>query len=314
MHAILDVIGGLIAFLFVTNIRVVWELLRRMTELIANSWREWRFRSVRIINHGFYAAAGSFIGLSIVGTLIGPDHLSGILIIATTTVVTSALWAQLVEGSPSLLRPYGWYGGVLGVIIGSIIAKLIGTNPWLLLAAFSVGGPWIQSAGRLRCLIQGCCHGREAPPMFGIKYTHPRSRVCKLASLSGVPIHPAPLYSILWNVVLAIIMARLWVVHAPLSLIAGSYLILTGLGRFVEESYRGEPQTPIKAGLRIYQWMATLSIGAGILMTMIGDISGAPMVKFNWESIVAAGIFGIVTFFALGVDFPNSNRRFARLA
>ena len=35
----------------------------------------------------------------------------------------------------------------------------------------------------------------------GIRYTHPRSRVCRLAHLAGVPVHATPVYSILWNVV-----------------------------------------------------------------------------------------------------------------
>jgi membrane-associated phospholipid phosphatase/protein-S-isoprenylcysteine O-methyltransferase Ste14 len=229
MHAVVDVLGGFIVVLFVTRIGAIWERTRRFTERIANSWREWRFGPVRVINHGFYAGAGAFMALSIVGTLIGPGYIPSILIIATSVLITSAIWAQVVEGSPSLLRPYGWYGGLLGAIIGASIAKLLGASPWLLLAAFTVGAPWVQSAGRLRCLVQGCCHGRSAPATIGISYTHPRSRVCKLAGLTGVPIHATPLYSILWNIVVAIIITRLWFLRAPLSLIIGIYLIITGL-------------------------------------------------------------------------------------
>ena len=114
--------------------------------------------------------------------------------------------------------------------------------------------------------------------------------------------------------VIAIVVARLWQLHAAISLIVGIYLILTGLGRFVEESYRGEPQTTIKAGLKLYQWMGILSILAGVLITMIRVTPNAPELQFNWGSIIAAGCFGLFTWFALGVDFPNSNRRFARLA
>jgi hypothetical protein len=33
------------------------------------------------------------------------------------------------------------------------------------------------------------------------------------------------------------------------------YLILSGVLRFMEEAYRGEPQTRRLAGLPIYQWL-----------------------------------------------------------
>lgn len=314
MHAVVDVAAGFLVFFFVTRIGAVWESARRLAERVANSWREWRVGPVRIINHGLYAGAAAFVTLVIVGTLSGPDYILPMLVVAFSIIVASAIWAQAVEGSPSLLRPYGWYGGILGAIIGILIAKLMGADSWLLAGAFSVAGPLAQAVGRLRCLVQGCCHGRVAPAATGIHYTHPRSRVCKLSALAGVPIHPTPLYSILSNLVIGIAVARLWQLRAPLSLIVGSYLILAGLARFVEESYRGEPQTPVKAGLKLYQWMAVLSVLAGVFVTMLVESPRAPALQFNWGALIAAGGFGLFAWFALGVDFPNSNRRFARLA
>ena len=314
MHAMADVLGAIFVYFLVTRLRNVWEFIRSSSERFSNSWKEWRFGPVRIINHGMFAGIGTFVGVSIVGWLTGPMHVASVLVVALSGLIISALWAQFIEGSPRLLRPYGYYGGVVGVIVGAFLASLLGTNVWLLLASFCVAGPWIQSFGRLRCLIQGCCHGHEASPNIGIRYTHPRSRVCRLANLSGVPIHPTPVYSILWNVVIAFAVTRLWFVHAPFSMIAGMYLILTGLGRFVEEAYRGEPQTPIFGGLRLYQWIAILSAVAGAVLTAL-PATGVPAVpQFSWDSLLAGFGFGLFTWFALGVDFPDSNKRFARLA
>jgi prolipoprotein diacylglyceryltransferase len=167
--------------------------------------------------------------------------------------------------------------------------------------------------GRVRCLVQGCCHGRAAPPELGIVYTHPRSRVVRLTPFEGTALHATPLYSILWNVVVAALTARLWLVHAPLPMVVGLYSILAGLGRFVEETYRGEPQTPVGAGLRLYQWLAVLSVVAGAAITTVTG-AAAPGVDWNWESVAAAAGFAVVAGAALGVDLPESNRRFARLA
>jgi prolipoprotein diacylglyceryltransferase len=168
--------------------------------------------------------------------------------------------------------------------------------------------------GRLRCLVQGCCHGRETSAAIGIRYRHPRSRVCKLADFANVPIHATPLYSILWNGVTALVVVRLWTAHWALHLVGGVYLILNGLGRFVEEAYRGEPQTPIVARLRLYQWMALGTVLAGALVTALGSGAPAPAPVPNARSFAAGALFGLVTWLAMGVDFPESNRRFSRLA
>ncbi len=314
MHGIVDVVAGWAFAGVLMRHRAIWEALRRLTERVANSWREWRWGPVRVINHGIYAAIGAGLGALVAGSLAGPHHLGSVLLVAVSALVVSALWAQIVEGSPSLLRPYGFYGGLLGGILGTLLAGLLlGTDPWLLLAAFSVAAPWTQAFGRIRCLVQGCCHGREAPPAIGIAYRHPRSRVCRLSRFEGVPVHPTPLYSILWNAVTAAMIARLWVVGAPLSVVAGAYFILSGLGRFVEEAYRGEPQTRAVAGLRLYQWLALASVLGGAAMTCARSAPAPEGVYLDGALALASLGFGAVTWFALGVDFPDSNRRFARL-
>lgn len=314
MHAIVDVLAGFLVFLAVMNRGMVWERTRNITERVANSWQEWRVGPIRIINHGLYAGISAFVGISLIASFAGPKYLLSAIVIGFSSLVGSAVWAQAVEGSPRLLRPYGWYGGILAAALAMAVLSFFGLNLWLMLGAGSVAAPWSQSLGRLRCLVQGCCHGKQAPSSTGIRYTHPMSRVSRLTSLRGTSIHPTPLYSILANVVIGLLLARLWLLGCGVSMIVGLYLILSGLARFVEESYRGEPQTPVRAGLRIYQWLAIASVLIGILITTIGNAPRAPSPKLTWLSIVPAFVFGLFALVALGVDFPNSNRRFARLA
>ncbi len=312
MHALADVLAGFAVAALAMRAEAVWRGLRAAAESIANSWKEWRIGPVRVINHGVYVGLGCFVGLTIAGTFAGQRNGGLILLCACSGLLFAGLWAQHIEGSSRLLRPFGYYGGVLGVVLVSLAAPLFSVSPWLPLAAFSVAGPWVQSLGRLRCLVQGCCHGRPAPKEIGIRHTHPRSRVCRLTEWRGLPLHPTPLYSILWSAVVALATVRLWTLHAPLSLIGGTYLILGGLGRFVEEAYRGEPQTPIFARLRLYQWIAVGTVLAGIGVTMVRS-DPAPPPQFYWGLLVPAACFGLLTAFAMGVDFPESNRRFARL-
>ena len=309
MHTLADVVAGAAAALFAMRAPGAWEWLRAASERIANSWREWRLGPVRIINHGVFGGVGAFMVVAIAGTLMGPEHAGVLVVTAAAALAGAGAWAQFVEGSPRLLRPFGFYGGLFAVMA----ASLLSSAPWLIMAAYSVGAPWLQSMGRLRCLVQGCCHGRPTNPEIGIRYVHARSRVCRLAGLKGVPLHPTPLYSILWNIVIAMVMTRLWVVHAELSLIGGLYLILTGIGRFCEEGYRGEPQTPILAGLRLYQWIAIGTVLGGAAITALARGGPAPAAHISWLVLAIAAGFGVVSTLLLGVDAPESGRRFARL-
>jgi prolipoprotein diacylglyceryltransferase len=295
------------------HVRGLWKALRRSAETVANSWREVRLGPVRIINHGAWGGLATFFCVSIVGTLLGPGHLAAVLFPAFTSMICAALWAQWIEGSPALSRPYGFYGGLIGVCAGALAAPLFGTNVWELLGAFAVAAPLTQATGRMRCLVQGCCHGRPAPPDVGIRYLQPTSRVCRIAHLRDVPLHPTQLYSILWNFLTEIVLVRLWLLHSATPLVGGCFLLLNGLGRFVEEAYRGEPQTPIIGGLRLYQWVAIACALAGALVTALGAGPDAPAPALSWPTFAAALAFGALTWFATGVDFPESNRRFSRL-
>ena len=147
-------VGGVLAsvgaFSLVVNAGAVWSWLRNLTERLANSWREGRVGPIRIINHGVWAALGTSGGIAIIGTLIGPGHLATVALAAFASLACAALWAQWVEGSPSLLRPYGFYGGLLGVCLAAFGGPLFGTPVWLLLGTYAVAGPYVQAMGRLR--------------------------------------------------------------------------------------------------------------------------------------------------------------------
>jgi hypothetical protein len=81
----------------------------------------------------------------------------------------------------------------------------------------------------------------------------------------------------------------------------------------VEEAYRGESQTMIIKGLRLYQWTAIFSVIVGMMMTVIRIKPVIISPGFSWECVLAATLSGLFLFFSMGVDFPNSNVRFSRL-
>ena len=313
MHSILDVLAGVAAFAVVLRIDRIWTTILRCAERIANSWLERRVGAVRIINHGGYAAAAAFVGIILINALLpaGSELVGACIFICA--MVGAALWAQWVEGSPALLRPLGFYGGMIGAILGAIPAAFLGMSPWVALAAICVAAPWIQAIGRLRCLVQGCCHGRAVESVEGIVYSHPRSRVCRLTHLKGVPVHATPVYSIFWNGLTGIILLRLVTLHCSSAMVAGIYLLLSGAGRFVEEAYRGEPQTRTNYGLRFYQWIAALIVVSGAFVTTVNASPVMNGFQFHPSTLLLAAGCGIAAWFITGVDFPESSRRFARL-
>ena len=313
MHSIVDIVAGALAFVCVARMPSIWHAILHAAEAIANSWREWRIGPLRVINHGAFAAAGIVIGMSLIDTLLGPGREVLTVSVFLCSTIGAALWAQWVEGSPALLRPMGFYGGLIGAILGALPALWLDVNLWVVLTAAAIAAPWIQGIGRLRCLVQGCCHGRRADDVPGIRYSHPRSRVCRLANLGGVTVHATPVYSMLWNVAVAASLLRLLQLHAACTLIFGIYLLLCGLGRFVEEAYRGEPQTLSILGLHLYQWTAIATIVAGAAITTISNAPMPQIAPLRVTSLILALGCGAVSWFVTGMDFPESSRRFARL-
>ncbi len=313
MHSILDIVAGALVYAAVARLDAVWRAILLCAEMLANSWGEWRIGPLRIINHGAYAGLGAFAGTWIIDSLLGPGHVAitaGIFVFST---VGAALWAQWVEGSPALLRPMGFYGGMIGAVFGALIAPFQGVSLWTVLAAVTIAAPWIQALGRLRCLVQGCCHGHATESVQGICYRHPRTRVYRLAHLVNVPIHATPVYSIMCNVVVGLALLRMHQLHCSCSLLCGVYLLLTSMGRFVEEAYRGEPQTKIVFGLRFYQWIALITCATGAVLTCIQSRPSGPFSPVRLSTMVLALGCGLGSWFATGMDFPESSRRFARL-
>lgn len=313
MCAAADLAAAGAAFVIVRRRRSIARRLLDLAELIANSWREWTIGPVRLLSHGIYAGVGAGLGVGVATALVGPAKLPGLLLLTTIAIVGAAAWAQLVEGSPQLLRPYGFFGAIVAVVLALAAAALAGVDVWTTTAAFCIGSTLTCAAGRMRCLVQGCCHGSPTSSDFGIVYRNPRSRVLRLSSYGGVPVHATPLYSALWMLLVGAVLVRLWSLSAPLPFIVGSCFILTGLGRFVEEHYRGEPQTLVVGGMRLYQWLAIGLVVLGAAVTSLQGFAAPALAGFRPSVIPALLVVTVATYAAYGLDFPRSNRRFSRL-
>lgn len=313
IHSVLDVAGGAIVVLLAVNRNYIWNAMNKFSERLANSWKEWRFGPLRIINHSLLAGISAAVGVALLCQLI-PD-ITSVIIIGAASLIGAGLWGQFIEGSAKMLRPFGYYGSIVGGMIGVLFAvTTTDLSIWQITASLALVAPVIQGIGRLRCFVQGCCHGKETQETTGIHVYHTSSRVCATGRLSGKNIHNTQLYSILFNIVIAGILWRMFYSQFPSAIITGMYFILAGLARFVEENYRGEPQTIVRSGLRIYQWAAIVSIGIGILISCIPS-EQAPLFipRMDFAVVATTIISGLIFAFAMGMDFPASTKRFSRL-
>jgi membrane-associated phospholipid phosphatase len=200
MHSVADVLAGALTGILCDHSGGLWRWLLGRGEQLGNAWKAWRIGPLRIMNHSVWAGLAGCTGVLLAGMSADSQHLGWVMLVAACAVVGAGLWAQWVEGSPELLRPFGYYGSIVGGLIALGAIACLGGPVADLLAAFAVASPWAQAIGRLRCLVQGCCHGH--PVNWGIRVTNPHSRVSTLAGWSGSPIHPTPIYSILANVVM----------------------------------------------------------------------------------------------------------------
>ena len=202
------------------------------------------------------------------------------------------------------------FGTALALAVLAAVAPRLAASS---IVGLSVAAPLAQAIGRMRCLVQGCCHGRETNGP-GIVVRNPMSRVVSLAGLGGKPIHPTPVGSMLANAALFAILLRVVLLCPSWSLAGGLYLALGSLARFAEEGYRGEPQTRVIAGLPIYQWLAVGCFLAGLAMLAVT----APAVLVpphlpNGADLAWAAGFGLACAVGMSVDFPDSNMRFSLL-
>jgi len=314
IHSAADVLAGIALALAALNYKAIFSDVQKICGQIANSWREWKIGPLRIISHAAYAALAGITGGLIAGLFLGNNWL--LLFLLACTLLGGALWGQFVEGSPRLLRPFGYYGSMIGGGLALLAAPFIFDIELSRIAAsLALCAPFAQAAGRLRCLVQGCCHGSPVREDWGIRYFREQSRVCHISGMKGRSLHNTQLYSIVANIAIGCLLFRLWISGVPLTVITGLYFLLAGIARFVEEAYRGEAQTKIIAGLRVYQWAAVASMLAGGMIMCLPSGNFLPVAqKFDAGFIGTVLLCGLLSAFALSMDFPKSNARFSRLS
>lgn len=297
--------------------RAVWDVTRAVAEAVANSRCDWLLLGgrLRVINHAAFSFALGAVSAAMACAVLRDP--APVLLGIVCVLAGAALYAQLSWGSGALLRPFGFWGSVPGLAVALVLARVLFGTPLLQVTLAAVlAAPFGQAVGRLRCLAQGCCHGVPSDARFGIRVWQAQSRVVVLSKLAGAWILPTQLYSILFNLALGPLLVSMWLAHVfPATLVVGAYFFLTGIERFAEDAYRGETQTRTIAGLKEPQWIALGSVVGGMALTVVPSPVLLPQPLPAGSTWVATAITGgLLTAFAMSVDFPRSHARFSRLS
>lgn len=306
------------AVFLAANYRIIWMWLLKLSEWVANSRRDWLLADgrFRVINHALYSFFAGAVAVGIAAYVLG--NLSAVIVLIVSALVGAGLIAQLWWGSDVLLRPFGYWGGLVGVAFGALLVYFLFGIPFAQVAlSLVLCAPFAQAIGRLRCLSQGCCHGLQTnEKMLAIRVWQPQSRVVVHSRLEGERILNTQLFSILFNLILGSLLWGMWQTGQISSwIIVGLYFVFTGIERFSEDAYRGETQTRELGPMRENQWVAIAAVAVGISITLLPVTPPLLAVgEINVISLAAAIGAGLFTAFALSMDFPKSTRRLSRLS
>lgn len=153
------------------------------------------------------------------------------------------------------------YGGIIGGIFSAMAYCKI--EKLRFLKYFDLVMPSValaQGFGRIGCFLAGCCYGRETDSAWGIVF-HNSSY-----APNGVKLLPTQLISSGLDFMLCIVLILLDRKKKGDGQIAGAYLVLYSIGRFILEFYRGDLIRGNVGALTTSQFIAIFVALAGVIL------------------------------------------------
>jgi phosphatidylglycerol:prolipoprotein diacylglycerol transferase len=174
----------------------------------------------------------------IVGTIIGARALH---------VIT--YWNEDFAGKPFWEIFAVWhgglvyYGGLIGASLAGVLYSRVKKIPlWKLADVLSPSIALGYVFGRIGCLLNGCCFGRECHLPWAIEYpvgheTHP-------VGSPAIPVHPSQIYDSLLSLVLYLALAWLYRRKKFDGQVFAAYLLCYAVTRSIVETFRGDYTAP----------------------------------------------------------------------
>jgi phosphatidylglycerol:prolipoprotein diacylglycerol transferase len=192
-------------------------------------------------------------------------------------VVTEPAYVLSFEGLKGLLRAGGvFYGGLIAALVAAVVlVRRYHLELWPLVDTLAPSVALAHFFGRLGCFAAGCCYGAHCDKPWAVVFSHPLA-----AEISGTPLgqalHPTQLYEAAFNLANFAFLAWLFGRRPRPGRVLASYLMVYGVGRFVIEHWRGDPDRGFLLG-------GALSTSQGIAIGMVA----VGLAIFVWSHLVA---------------------------
>jgi len=127
------------------------------------------------------------------------------------------------------------YGGLIGgIATGYAYCKIKNLNFLLYLDLVVPSIALAQGFGRIGCFETGCCYGRETDSAFSIIFQN------SLSAPNGISLIPTQLFSSAGNFIIAGVLLYFSSKFKRKGQVAGLYMVLYSIGRFIIEIFRGD--------------------------------------------------------------------------
>ena len=123
-----------------------------------------------------------------------------------------------------------------------------------------------QGFGRLGCLLAGCCYGKETASHLAITFTNSDF------APNHVPLVPTQIYASVLDFAHYFVLILAAKHLKGKGQVAGLYLILYSVGRFILEFYRGDLERGSVGILSTSQFISIFTLCAGLLLFLYGAV------------------------------------------
>ena len=159
-------------------------------------------------------------------------------------------------------------GGIIGGFIGVEIFKKIVGHEESTGDAFAIAIPIGHAIGRIGCFLSGCCFGQVCDLPWAISYpkdsipflVHKHANLLSDNSMASIPIHPIPIYEIIFNIILFLILIKIRNNFRVNGALFRFYIFSYCLFRFFEEFLRADTGDAVFLGLKVIQLNLIISI------------------------------------------------------
>jgi phosphatidylglycerol:prolipoprotein diacylglycerol transferase len=163
-----------------------------------------------------------------------------------------------------------FYGGFLGAAVAGIIYIRWKKMPlWKTLDVLAPSVALGSVFGRIGCLLNGCCYGRQTNLPWGLTFTNPQAHDLSGTPL-GIPLHPTEIYDALLNLILYGFLAWLFRRKKFDGQIFSTYLLCYAVTRSIVEYFRGDySNLHYHLGLTPAQWISVPIFVAGLALAAV---------------------------------------------